>query len=256
VARVGSLYSAVGLHQAAERWYRRLLDISPDRYEPLASALAHQGRMREAIEFCRKAAESDDSARPAMVLGVVLLSGKPTADDLRFAEATLAKAAAAHKDDANLLSTLAGVRVIQEQVDEAVRLYRQVLALKPTHVATLNNLATLLAEQPDKRQEAIQYIDRAIGIVGPQAGLLDTKGMALVFEGKPDEALPLLQEAAATPGSDPRYQFHLAVAYDRAGDTEKARAALTTARKGNLTSQLLTPLDRQMLAELEKKFGE
>jgi Flp pilus assembly protein TadD len=119
----------------------------------------------------------------------------------------------------------------------------------------LNNLATLLAEQPDKRQEALRYIDRAIGIIGPQAGLLDTKGMVLVFEGKPDEAVPLLEEAAATPQADPRYQFHLAVAYDRAGETEKARAALAIARKGNLTSQLLTPLDRQMLGELEKKFG-
>jgi tetratricopeptide (TPR) repeat protein len=253
--RVGSLYTAVAQHQAAERWYRQLLEISPERYEPLASALGQQGRMREAIELCQKAAQSDDSARPAMVLGVILVSGKPTDADFQLAESTLANAVAAHKDDVNLLSTLAGVRVVQQQIDEAVRLYRQVLTLKPTHVATLNNLATLLAEQPDKRQEAIEYINRAIGIVGPQAALLDTKGMALVFDGKPGEAVPLLQEAAAMPQADPRHQFHLAVAYDRAGEAEKARAAWTTARKGNLASLLLTPLDRQMLTELEKKFN-
>ncbi len=135
-----------------------------------------------------------------------------------------------------------------------MRLFRQVLALKPAHVGALNNLATLLAEQPDKRQEALEYVDRAIGIVGPQPGLLDTKGMILVFQKKPDEAVPLLEEAAATPQADPRYHFHLAVAYDRAGEAEKARAALRTARKNHLASQILTPQDRQMLAELEKKF--
>ncbi|MCD4726618.1 MAG: tetratricopeptide repeat protein, partial [Pirellulales bacterium] len=133
-------------------------------------------------------------------------------------------------------------------------LFRRVLTLKPTDVATLNNLATLLAEQPGKRQEALEYIDRAIRIVGPQSGLLDTKGMILVFDDKPDEAVPLLEEAAATPQADPRYHFHLAVAYDRIGEAEKARAALLAARKGNLTRQVLTPLDRQMLADLEKKF--
>ena len=42
--------------------------------------------------------------------------------------------------------------------------------------------------------------------------------MILVFQKKPDEAVPLLEEAAAMPRADPRYHFHLAVAYDRAGE--------------------------------------
>jgi uncharacterized protein (TIGR00288 family) len=112
-----------------------------------------------------------------------------------------------------------------------------------------------LKTEDDKRQEALACIDRAIQLVGPQPGLLDTKGMILVFEKKPDEAVPLLEEAAAMPDADPRYHFHLAVAYDRAGQAEKARAALLAARKGNLTRQVLTPLDQQMLADLEKKFN-
>ncbi len=252
--RVGNLYSTVDQNQAAERWYRRLVALAPERYEPLASALARQGRTREAVELCRGAAISDTSTRPALILAVVLLTGNPSAEDFQLAEPMLAKAAADHKDDVDLLSALAGVRVVQQRIDEATGLFRRVLTLKPTDVATLNNLATLLAEQPGKRQEALEYIERAIRIVGPQPGLLDTKGMIFVFEDKPDEAVPLLEEAAATPQADPRYHFHLAVAYDRAGEAEKARAAFLAARKGNLTRQVLTPLDRQMLADLEKKF--
>ena len=226
------------------------------RYEPLANSLAQQGRMREAIELCRVAAQSDHTARPALVLAMVLMVGKPAAEDFQLAEATLAKAVADHKDDVDLLSAVAGVRVIQQRPDEAIRLYRQVLALKPAHVPALNNLATLLAEQPDTRPEALQYIDRAIENVGRQPGLLDTKGMIWVFEGKAKEAVPLLREAAATPRSDPRYHFHLAVAYDRSGDAKNAQAALETAHQGNLMRQVLTPSDLQMLADLEKKFGQ
>jgi tetratricopeptide (TPR) repeat protein len=251
---VGNLYSAVERYPAAERWYRQLAALAPERFEPLAVVLAQQGRMGKAIELCRHAAQSDHSARPALGLALALLAGKPSPEDFRLAEPVFTAALADHKDDVDLLSAVAGVRVVQQRPDEAVRMYRQVLALKPAHVGTLNNLATLLAEQPDNRQEALGYIDRAMGIVGPQPGLLDTKGMILVFQKKADEAVPLLEEAAAGPQSDPRYHFHLAVAYDRAGEAAKARTALSAAHKGNLTRRVLTPLDRQMLAELEKKF--
>ena len=56
------------------------------------------------------------------------------------------------------------------------------------------------------------------------------------------------------PLTDPRCHFHLAVAYDRTGQPEKARAAFDTARKNHLARQILTPKDRTMLAELKKKF--
>ncbi len=251
---VGNLYSAVEQYPAAERWYRRLLALQPGRFESLAVVLAQQGRAGKAIELCRNAAQSDHTARPAVTLALALLAGKPSAEDFRLAEPVLTEAAADHKDDVELLSAVASVRVVQQRLDEAVGMFRQVLALKPADVGTLNNLATLLAEQPDKRQEALEYVDRAIQIAGPQPGLLDTKGMILVFQKKPDEAVPLLEEAAAGPQSDPRYHFHLAVAYDRAGEAGKARAALLAARKGNLTQSVLTPSDREMLAALEKKL--
>ena len=85
--------------------------------------------------------------------------------------------------------------------------------------------------------------------------MLDTKGMILVLDGKPADAVHLLEQAAASPIDDPRYHFHLAVAYDRARQPEKAGAAFHTACKKHLTRQILTPTDRDMLAELEKKFN-
>jgi len=253
---LGGLEMSVERYPAAERWYRRLMELEPERYEPLVGALARQGRMRDALELCRKAAETDPSTRPAFVAASALLEGKPAPDDFSAAEPLFAKTLAEHPDDATWLSMLAGVRVVENRVDDAVGLYRKALAVAPRNVALLNNLATLLAEQPgdEVKQEALRHIDRAIEIVGPQPGLLDTKGMILVFQGKPAEAVPLLEEASARPQADPRYPFHLAAAYDRIGESDKARDALKTALKGNLAGQVLTPLDRTLLTELEKKY--
>ncbi len=252
---VGNLYSSLEQHKAAERWYRRLVALQPKDYPPLVGSLAQQGRMKEALDLCREAAKTDTSALPAIAAATALLAGKPSAEDFALAEPLLSKAAADHKDDARLLTALASVRVVQQRLDEATGLFRQALALKPDDVSALNNLATLLAESPENRKEALQHIDQAIEIAGPQPNLLDTKGMILVFENKPSDAVPLLEQAAASPLADPRYHFHLAVAYDRAGRPEKARAAFHTARKNRLARQILTPKDQMMLAELEKKFN-
>ena len=251
---LGNLYSSLDQHKAAERWYRRLVAVRPKAYLPLVQCLAEQGRRKEAIELCREAAKTDASPLPAIAAATALLAGKPSAEDFALAEPLLSKAAADHKDRADMLSALANVRLIQNRLDEAIGLFRQALALKPDDVSTLNNLATLLAESPENRKEAIRHIDQAIEIAGPQPGLLDTKGMILVFENKPSDAVPLLEQAAASPLADPRYHFHLAVAYDRAGRPEKARAAFHTARKNHLARQILTPTDQSLLTELEKKF--
>ncbi len=118
---IGSLYSAVEQYPAAERWYRRLAELAPERYGPLAVVLSQRGKTGDAIQVCRAAARSDRSARPAVTLALVLLAGKPSKEDFDRADEVLMKAAADHKDDANLLSALASVRVVQQRLDEALR---------------------------------------------------------------------------------------------------------------------------------------
>ena len=116
----------------------------------------------------------------------------------------------------------------------------------------------MLAEQPEseKRKEALEFVERAINLAGPQPGLLDTKGMVLFFDGKPDQAVGVLEEAARA--CQPRSAL-LASTWrwptTASGQLDKARAALQQARAGDLDHQLLTTRDRQLLADLEKKLG-
>jgi tetratricopeptide (TPR) repeat protein len=252
---IGNIYTAVDLHQAAERWYRRLVKLAPEGYQALAQGLARQNRLTEAIHACEEAGNSDSSSGPAITAAAILVASQPSAEGLRLAEPLLAKALANHNDDPNLLAGLATLRVVQQQGQDAIQLYQKVLQLKPKDVLTMNNLATLLSEQPDKHEEALTYVEKAIQIAGPRAPLLDTKGTILVHDRRPGEAVAYLETAASDSNADPRYQLHLAEAYDQMGEVEKAREAIKKAIDSKVARQVLTPMDETLLGELKRKLN-
>ena len=251
---VGSIYSAVGQHQPAERWYRRVVGLSPEQYGPLAECLVAQGRGADALRLCTEAAKSDASARPALVAASILVAIDPTPETSELAEPLLSGAVGSHPDDVDLLMQVGNARIRQGRVDEAIRFYEQALRLRPKIALAMNNLATLLAEQPGGAEKALQLVEQAIEITGPTPQLLDTKGTALIHDGKPAQAIPVLEKAASSLRPDPRFPFHLAVAYHRAGQPAQAKEVFARVLGANLEKQILTKKDRELLAELEEKY--
>jgi tetratricopeptide (TPR) repeat protein len=251
---IGAVYRSVKDYDSEQRWCRQLKDLLPERYEPLAGALAHQGHVDEAIGLCLEAAKSGPSAGPALVLAMVLTSGRPTKQQFDQGEVIFSKAFEADKDNVSLLNAVASVRIAQNRMDDAVPLLKRVLKLQPRNWLALNNLASILGEQPGKLDEALPYVDQAIGIVGEWPLLLDTKAMVLFYGSRPKEAAELLEAAVLAPGADPRFFFHVAAAYDRLGEKDKAAKAFHRALAGNLDAQLLTEKDKKLLAELSARF--
>jgi len=251
----GLLFTEVEQHQEAERWFRQAMTLVPDKvYSTLASCLLAQGRTRDAVRVCLDAAASGDPMQPAIHVANVLSSGKAAPEDFRLAEPLLKEALRVHPEDGNLLFRVAGVRVVQGSTAEAVDLYEKVLRKNPRQAVVLNNLATLLGELPGRRQEALQHIDQAIALAGEQPALLDTKGMILVEAGRFEEAVKCLKQAASVRSPDPRYTFHLALAYYRSGDLGQAEEEFRRVDPKGLNEQILTDTDRQMLAEMQRRF--
>ena len=247
---IGQLYSSLHQHAAAERWYRQLVAARPDQFPLLVTALARQSRLSDAIALCEEAAKSDPTSRPALVMVAALSEATPGEQDYKQAEPLLAAALARHDKDVNLLYATTLIRIAQNRFAEAADLYRRILAINPKYVPALNNLAMLLAEQPADRAEALELIDRAIAVVGQNAGLLDTKGAILTYSSRSSEAVPLLIAATRSASADPRHHFHLAVAYRDQGDLERAKVQLQTALARQLESQVLMPTDQRLLTEL------
>jgi len=253
---IGDLYTRIEQYPLAQRWYRTLVDKNPEAYQPLAMALAKESRIQEAIALCEKAGETDTTVKPALTLTRALLSGRATDLDLKSADPFLTKAFETFKDQPELLGNMLGIRVLQGRYEEAIELGRRLLKLplQERNVEVRNNLATLLAERSEpERKEAMDYVNRAIELAGPQARFLDTKGMIFFYDGNAEEALKCLRQAAQSLTADPRHFFHLAAAYEKLDRHQDARAALKRARDTGLDDQLLTKKDRELLADLEKK---
>jgi predicted Zn-dependent protease len=248
---IGDLYSSLKVYPAAEKWYRQVVAAKPEQYPLLVGALVRQQKLADAIGLIENAVKTETTSRPALVLATALTESKPTPADMARAEPILTAALQEHEKDLGLKYAASLVKLIQGDYEAAEKLYREILAGNPKFVPALNNLAMLLAEKPTARGEALELISQAIEITGPDAGLQDTKGAILVYSQRAAEALSLLEAATRAPDADPRHHLHLALAYESLGQIEPARKHLQTAVDRQLESQLLMPLDRQLLAELQ-----
>jgi tetratricopeptide (TPR) repeat protein len=252
---IGDLYSSLKVYPAAEKWYRQVVADKPEQYPLLVGALVGQQKLGDAIGLIENAAKTETTARPALVLATALTESKPTPADLARAEPILTAALKEHEQDLGLKYAASLVRLTQGEYEAAELLYREILAGNPKFVPALNNLAMLLAEKPTARGEALELISQAIEIAGPDTGLQDTKGAILVYSQRAAEAVPLLEAATRDPDADPRHHLHLALAYENLGQIEPAREHLKIALDRQLESQLLMPLDRQLLAELQSALA-
>jgi len=251
-AALGELCSSLALDAAAAAWYRKAVVLEHGYYAPLASALVRHGKTAEAVQVCLRAANQAGTAQAAVILADILVAGQASEEQLQLAEPVLTRALGDHSQNPDLLLAVANLRVLQNRPREAISFYEAVLRVRPSDAVAMNNLATLLSEEPGGIRAALQYIDEAIRIRGHQPALLDTKGMILVHDRRPADAVPVLRKAVEGPQTDPRHHFHLAVALHRVGDSGEARTVLQTALDNRLTKQVLTPADYRLLEELKK----
>jgi Flp pilus assembly protein TadD len=93
------------------------------------------------------------------------------------------------------------VLLARDEVAEASRHYREAIRLNPDWIEALNNLAWLLATQPDARfrdgKQAVELAVRGVTLTHTNdAGMLDTLGEALAEAGRFPEALAAARNAA------------------------------------------------------------
>jgi len=116
----------------------------------------------------------------------------------------------------------------QQRRADAVRAYEAVLAVHPAAGVAANNLAWLYAED-DRLDEALQLALVARQELGRAPNARDTLGWIYVRKKQPLDAIPLFVQCTEAQPDNPTYAYHLAVAYNDAGYTAKAREVLAAA---------------------------
>lgn len=233
-ARLGNLYYAQKNWSAAREQYERALRLnpkSPGLHYNLGLVLAIQGHRAEAIERFRRAIELDRTyAEAHNSLGYLLaaeghqdaaighfraaLASKP---DLAAAHQNLAEALArrgeldlarTHFEAALKFQTnfakarigLAGVCVAQHRPAEAMAHLRAAIQLEPENPEPLNNLAWLLATQPNPAlrdgAEAVRLASRAVELSRTNdVDMLDTLAAAHAELGQFEQAVTVAARA-------------------------------------------------------------
>jgi Flp pilus assembly protein TadD len=207
------------------------------------------------LKVCRDQSEAKNTV-PAAILAVnVLASGKANDAETKEAEVLIDVARKDQPDNLQLLSAVATLRVIQGQSDAAESLFAEMVEKNGRDPLALNNLATLLAEKDGKRDQALKLIDQALLVAGREPSLLDTKGTILLFMGNAAAAAANLEAATREPNADPRYRFHLALAYRDLKRSADAKSELERALARDLENQILTTNERKLLDELRSQLS-
>ncbi|NOX55760.1 MAG: tetratricopeptide repeat protein, partial [Planctomycetes bacterium] len=217
--------------------------------------LGSEGRTQEALDLCETARKRPESSDRSLLLATAALAqSEPSDEQINRVSKWIAESLQAHPQAPEVLLAAAEIALLQRQLAQAEISYRRLLEQKSENIVAKNNLAWTLALQKKDLDEGLRLIDGAIEAVGPRGALLDTRGLVLLAMGRTDEAISVLEEAVAD-WAQPSLYVHLAQAYVKKGDTQKAIEAVQAARKLGLKEQRLHPLERAGYRRLLATLG-
>jgi putative PEP-CTERM system TPR-repeat lipoprotein len=108
---------------------------------------------------------------------------------------------------------------------EAIEAYERTIKLMPDNLLVTNNLAWLYQEAGDPR--APELAEKILTLTDSNPEVLDTAGWILLYNGKVDRGLFILQHAAVLAPNVPQIRIHLAEALSKSGRKDDARKELS-----------------------------
>lgn len=207
---LGHVNEALQRWAEAERWYRRVegegADLAGLR---LVHVLLRQSRDVEAIALLRKMQEAEEidgeRLREAYLMEAELHERAGRDGE---AMAALDRGLGVLEDDPELLYARALQHERRDRVAQALADLRRILLDDPDSVPALNAYGYTVLERRGDLVEAEPYLLRALRLAPDSPAVLDSVGWLRFRQGRPEEALPLLQRAWARQ-PDPEVGAHL-----------------------------------------------
>jgi tetratricopeptide (TPR) repeat protein len=155
--------------------------------------MAAMGETREAFDWLqRMRIQYPDQAARYYLIEVELLREQGTPEQVM---ALFDTAIGALPESNELLYARGLYAATQKRVDILERDLLRVIANDPKHADALNALGYTLADQTDRYQEALDYIQRALALKPDSAAILDSMGWVLFRLGRNQEAIGYLRQA-------------------------------------------------------------
>jgi len=245
------------LEKARER-YESYVEKRPGSEMLLAGFHARCGKVDEAIERIERNGEKSPSQEVLEVIGAIV--SRPETENmssqrekqLEKLEAVVVALLAKTQRPTPLLIGLAELQTSMDRLEDAEKIYREILGKDPNDDLAANNLSMILALQKTKLDEALELIDKAIERQGPLGSFLDTRAVVLIARHEPQRALEDL-DAALAEKSTPVRRFHHGWAFQEDGNTVKAKEDLRLARRVGLQDSMLSKPEREIRREIDRQ---
>jgi tetratricopeptide (TPR) repeat protein len=220
VAQADAL-SRAGRHPEAERALEAPLAMDPGDLRLLtarAAVLDRAGRATDSVALLRRALAEAERTSPADAAELHAALAESLVHAGRAAEAVagLRAAAASRPADPTLLYALGSAYERAGQLDAAIAQMRALLAIQPDHAEAMNFVGYSLAEQDARLDEAERLVRRALELKPRSGHVLDSLGWVLYRRGDLRGAIAALEEAHRLAGPDSTILEHLGDAYGRA----------------------------------------
>ena len=129
---------------------------------------------------------------------------------------------------------LGSITQAQGKTLDAQTWFEKALKVDPRSAVAANNLAWLYAEQGGDLDEALRLALMAREQLPQRPEVNDTLGWVRYKRGEFSHAVPSFKQSAEKDPQNPVYQYHLGLAYAKAGDVALAREALGKAVQRNV----------------------
>jgi tetratricopeptide (TPR) repeat protein len=138
----------------------------------------------------------------------------------------LDKALTVNSNDVTVLMLKATILMGRKNPVLAAAQYERILAIRPSFVPALNNLACLYQATSPMNDKAFELAKQARSLAPRDPHVADTFGWILCRRGDYKWALTLLQEAAELLDAEPEVLYHLGVCQAALGNEQAARASV------------------------------
>jgi Flp pilus assembly protein TadD len=128
----------------------------------------------------------------------------------------------------------------------AEKLYQQALDARPNYPVAANNLAFLMLEHGGDKNVALSMAQTARRGMPTIPQTADTLGWAYYYTGVYSSAISLLQEAIKANPQDINYHYHLAVVYQKTGNSDSAKQEFDRALALHPTGTQLDAIHKAM----------
>jgi cellulose synthase operon protein C len=266
---LAEMAAKLGRLELAERLYREIVSRWPNLPQGtmvLADFLGRRGQVKEALDLCEQLwpnTKEPELLAKLSLRAVFTANGfkiSKSADDAQVLRVVswLERALRKKPKSTILLLSLGNLREQQGLYAEAEEAYKQAITNGDRGGISHNNLAWLMTLKDGKAAAALEYVNQAIRLQGPNADFLDTRGIVYLAVGDKQRAIADLENAVAgDPARSPVKLFHLAQAYLEVHDREKAKRTFTEAKTKGLVPDTLhrleEPVYRRVVSELGMK---